>query len=417
MKKELLYIWLQQAVGLYSRLVSKVFTKFSNIEDIYNCDDFSFLGESKIKYIKRLENKDNSSAFEVLKRCESLGVQITGYYDELYPEGLRGIAMPPVALYSIGELRDLNKLPCVAIVGTRNMTDYGKRITEDFAYNFAKSGACVVSGLAKGIDTAAHRGAVMADGYTVGVLGNPIGDIYPKENVRAFETLYKRGLVISELYPGAPRTRADFPNRNRIISGISKAVVITEAGETSGALITARHATDQGRMVFAVPGAIGAANAGTNRLIKTGVSAATEPMDVLQRLVLLHPEGLDFYEPSKTERLRSYGNAVKDDPEPIKAEREEKPSRESKKAEKPIFAEPIKQEPIAAPHEEKEKTFSGALSDRIMTVLKGATPVSADEISARTGIPISDVMVELTFMEIDGRIIACPGGRFVSSKF
>ncbi|MBR5285527.1 MAG: DNA-processing protein DprA [Clostridia bacterium] len=414
MKHQLLYIWLQQAVGLYSRLVSDIFNKFQSIEDIYNCEDFSFLGESKAKYIKRLENKDNSSAFEVMKRCESLGVKITGYYDELYPEKLRGIEMPPVALYSIGDFRDLNKTPCIAIVGTRNMTDYGKQTAESFAYNFAKSGAYVISGLAKGIDTAAHRGAVMADGYTVAVLGNPIGDIYPKENLKAFETLYKRGLVISELYPGAPRTRADFPNRNRIISGISNAVVIAEAGETSGALITARHATSQGRAVFAVPGAIGAENAGTNKLIKNGIPAATEPMDVLSALMLEYPERIKTYEPSLTEQLKSYGNKAE------KREKISKPKARPVAVEETVRTAPefeeLKTDSASEPMP-SEKQFSGELSERIMTVLKGPRAVTADEISARTGIGIADVMTELTFMEIDGTIIACPGGRFVSSKF
>lgn len=414
MKHQLLYIWLQQAVGLYSRLVSDIFNKFQSIEDIYNCEDFSFLGESKAKYIKRLENKDNSSAFEVMKRCESLGVKITGYYDELYPEKLRGIEMPPVALYSIGDFRDLNKTPCIAIVGTRNMTDYGKQTAESFAYNFAKSGAYVISGLAKGIDTAAHRGAVMADGYTVAVLGNPIGDIYPKENLKAFETLYKRGLVISELYPGAPRTRADFPNRNRIISGISNAVVIAEAGETSGALITARHATSQGRAVFAVPGAIGAENAGTNKLIKNGIPAATEPMDVLSALMLEYPERIKTYEPSLTEQLKSYGNKAE------KREKISKPKARPVAVEETVRTAPEFEElktDSASEQMPSEKQFSGELSERIMTVLKGPRAVTADEISARTGIGIADVMTELTFMEIDGKIIACPGGRFVSSKF
>ncbi len=410
MKKELLYIWLQQAVGLYSRLVSKIFAEFPSIEDIYNCEDFSFLGESKAKYIKRLENKDNSSAFEVLKRCEALGVRVTGYYDELYPEGLRGIEMPPVALYSIGDMRDLNKLACIAVVGTRNMTDSGKQTAEMFAYNFAKSGACVVSGLAKGIDTAVHRGAIMADGYTVAVLGNPIGDIYPKENVKAFETLYKRGLVMSELYPGAPRTRADFPNRNRIISGISDAVVIAEAGETSGALITARHATTQGRTVFAIPGALGTENAGTNRLIKNGTPAVTEPMDVLGKLMINHPDKLKIYKPSTTERLNSYGNAPVGKKESAKRAKVPERVAEIRKPEADV-------QTSASEQMTEQKTFSGDLSKAIMTVLKGAKPITADEIAAKLGSNISDVMTELTFMEIDGSIISCPGGRFISSKF
>ena len=372
MRQDVFYIWLQQALGFYNRLVSDIFERFSSIT-------------------------------EVLKRCERLSVRVTGYYDELYPERLKKISNPPVALYSIGDFRKLDEIPCIAIVGTRKMTDYGQEITEKFAYTFSKSGACIVSGLAKGIDTAAHRGAIMADGFTVGVLGNPIGDIYPKENVKAFETLYKRGLVVSELYPNAPRTRADFPSRNRIISALSDAVVIAEAGEHSGALITARHALAQGKMLFAIPGAIGAENAGTNSLIKTGVPAATEPLDVLSPLSLVYPKGIRFYEPSLTENLRSYGNVIR----PKRAE-----SKKQTKIEKVEEKEP--------PTIEKEQdvdTLAGDNAQRILTLLKGPSPLTADEISARLGIAVSDVMTELTLMEIDGSVISSIGGRYISSKF
>lgn len=332
MKDEILYIWFQQAVGIYSRLPSEIFPRFNSISEVYECDDFSFLGEKREKYITRLEAKNISPAFEVMKRCQTMGVGITGYYDELYPSSLRKIQNPPVALYSIGKFKNLNDVPCIAIVGTRKMTDYGRETAENFAYNFSKSGAVVVSGLAKGVDTAAHRGAVMADGYTVAVLGNPIGDIYPKENKKAFEKLYECGLVVSELYPGAPRTKADFPNRNRIISGISDVVVIAEAGANSGALITAKHALEQGKGIFAVPGSIGAENAGTNQLIKQGVPIATDPNDVLSSLSLEYPEKIHFYEPSVTANLRSYGTVIS--------------RNRDKDREKQIIAEAEREEPI-----------------------------------------------------------------------
>lgn len=403
MKNEVLYIWLQQAVGLYSRLTPDIFARFESITEIYNCNDFSFLGEGRGKYIARLETKDVSSALEVLKRCNAMGVRVTGYYDELYPKRLKTINSPPVALYSIGDFRNLNENPCIAIVGTRKMSDYGRETAERFAYTFAKSGAYVISGLAKGVDTAAHRGAVMADGFTVAVLGNPIGDIYPRENEKAFQTLYERGLVLSELYPGAPRTRADFPNRNRIISGMSDTVVVAEAGEHSGALITARHAVSQGRQVFAVPGAIGAENEGTNSLIKTGVPAATEPYDILAPLTLAFPKTLHPYEPSVTESLRSYGNSVSKK----KAEKPKAEANETKKTEEKGKEEAFTQ----------NNTLSGNYAERILAVLKGKVPLTADEISARLGISVSDVMTELTLMEIDGSVISSAGGRYISSKF
>lgn len=402
MKIEALYIWLQQSIGLCNRVAYEVLSRFDSIVDVYNCDDFSFLGENKIKYIKRLESKDVSASLEVLKKCNSKGVRIIGYYDELYPERLKRLDAPPVALYAIGQVRDLDNCPSVAIVGTRKMTDYGRATAERFAYTFAKSGAYVISGLAKGVDTAAHRGAVMADGYTVAVLGVPIGEIYPKENEKAFEVLYERGLVISEMYPGAPRTRADFPNRNRIISGLSDTVVVAEAGANSGALITARYAISQGKTVFAVPGAIGAENAGTNSLIKQGVPIATEPLDVLGPLALEYPKEIHLYEPSLTKNLRSYGNVISQPTEKTGSAPSEK------REEKPIWE---------TPPTKKEESLSGGNATRILDALKGRVPLTADELSARLCIPVSDVMTELTLMEIDGSVIASVGGRYISSKF
>ncbi|MBR5746790.1 MAG: DNA-protecting protein DprA, partial [Clostridia bacterium] len=233
MKKDILYIWLQLALGICSRASRELMIKFGGVEEIYNCEDFSFLGEKHSALARRLENKDTSEAFEVLKRCNSINAGIHGYYDPDFPQKLRLIEAPPVVIYSLGRWRDLNKVPSVALVGTPRMSDYGRETAEKFAYVISKSGAAIVSGLARGVDTAAHRGAVMAGGFTVAVLGNPIGDVYPPENRRAFETLYARGLVLSEMYPGCPRTRADFPNRNRIISGLCDSTVIAEAGEHS----------------------------------------------------------------------------------------------------------------------------------------------------------------------------------------
>lgn len=441
MKQVILYIWLQQALGFYSRLPSEIFSRFESIEAIYKCEDFSFLGEKRARYIKRLESKDTSAAFEVMKRCETMGVRVTGFLDELYPERLRMIESPPVVLYSIGNFRDLNKTPCISVVGTRKMSDYGKNISEQFAYAFAKSGAYVISGLAKGIDTAAHRGATMADGYTVGVLGNPIGDIYPRENIKAFETLYKRGLVISELYPGAPRTKADFPNRNRIISGISDAVVIVEAGEKSGALITARHAISQGRKLYAVPGAVGADNAGANSLIKSGVATATEPLDVLSPLALVYPEKLWPYEPAVTKGLMSYGNtgniSKQNTPGPkftkpdisglsrtddgrhednvgeITADRAEKknavPNTDA--------AEPRPSPDASINAAENPDLISKRNKEKISKALGCMKALTVDEISAKSALDVVTVMVELTMMEIEGSVIACAGGRFISSTF
>lgn len=410
MKDRILYVWFQLALGVCNRLAGEICSEFDSIADVYNCTDFSFLGESKEKYIKRLESKDTSEAFEVLKKCESMGVGLVGYYDQHYPDSLRKIKIPPAVLYYVGELRDLGSIPCVAIVGSRKMTDYGKAVTENFAYTLSQSGVCVVSGLAKGIDTAAHRGAIKAGGYTVAVLGNPIGDVYPKENLKAFETLYKRGLVVSELYPGCPRTKADFPNRNRIISALSDAVLVAEAGENSGALITARHATEQGKPLYAIPGSIGSENAGTNQLIKKGAAIATDPQDILAPLLTRYPEVSRVYVPATTEKLRSYGNARSKTEDEIIPKVRVCPLPSDKAEENSPFADL----PVDS-HEEARLT--GDTAAMILSVLDKNKPITADEIAAKTGLPVSDVMTELTFMEIEGSVAVSVGGRYTARKF
>lgn len=411
MKKEILYIWLQLALGICNRLARELMIKFNDITEIYNCGDFSFLGEKRERYITRLENKDTSSAFEVMKRCHAIGAEITGYYDELFPDRLRLIDAPPIVLYSIGNRRNLNGVPCIAIVGTRKMTDYGKTTAEKFAYTFSKSGAVVVSGLAKGVDTAAHRGAVMAGGFTVAVLGNPIGEVYPRENEKAFMTLYKQGLVISEMYPKCPRTKADFPNRNRIISGLCDATVIAEAGDGSGALITARYALAQGRAVYAVPGDIGAENAGTNELIKKGIPIATEPYDVIAPLALEYPDKIRPYEPSLTANLRSYGHirsntasgGAKNQTERPKTPIAQNVGGNTAPNEREIIS------PESAVH-----TLSGGIGAGIKTILKSSDkPMTADELARALGLDAGTVLSELTLMEIDGSVISSAGARFL----
>lgn len=422
MRTDILYIWFQMAVGVCSASCGAVLNEFSSIEEIYKSRDFSFLGEKRKRVIKKLCDKDTGEAFEVLKRCKKLGASVVGFYDESYPVRLRSIDTPPACLYCIGSIRDLNRVPCIAVVGTRKMSDYGGTVAEDFAYSFSKSGAVVVSGLAKGIDLCAHRGAIRAGGYTVGVLGTPIGVIYPKENQKAFETLYRYGLVISELYPGCPATRADFPNRNRIISGMCDATVVAEAGDGSGSLITARHAVQQGRKLYAIPGDIGVGNHGTNGLIKQGAAVATEPYDVISDLKLEFPDGIFSYSPDLTSRLRSYGIG----PEQPREESESKAADQRE----PLFAETEKGpgdsgEAVGGDELDADgagfDTVGGAalkkqLCDKPKGILEyipvGGT-ASADELVRKSGLDMAQVLSELILLEIDGKVISYAGGRYL----
>lgn len=205
--------------------------------------------------------------------------------DKSYPFLLSQIYDPPEILYYMGELPRKKDI-LVSIVGSRKYTSYGERVTEEIAYSLAKEGLVIVSGLALGIDSIAHRSAIKAGGRTIAVLGSGLDIIYPKIHTNLAKEIIKTGgCLISEFKIGTPPYKANFPLRNRIVSGISRATIVIEAGEKSGALITAFSAINQNREVFAVPGSIYSFNSvGTNNLIKLGAYPLTCYQDVLKEL-------------------------------------------------------------------------------------------------------------------------------------
>jgi DNA processing protein len=217
---------------------------------------------------------------------QAQGINVLILEDEAYPKRLKEISQPPPVLYLRGVLCPEDEW-AVAVVGTRRITGYGRQIAEEVAATLARSGITVISGLARGVDAVAHQAALNAGGRTLAVLGSGVDRIYPPENRRLAEQVIAHGAVVSDYPPGTPPESTNFPPRNRIISGLSMAVVVVEAGQTSGALITASFAADQGREVFAVPGNINAPHSmGTNRLIQNGAHPLLDPQEVLQVLEL-----------------------------------------------------------------------------------------------------------------------------------
>lgn len=218
---------------------------------------------------------------ELKKRRQVWPYQVITVLDEDYPPLLREIHQPPWVLYCLGNVR-LLQTPAIGMVGTRKPTSYGRMAAFRLARELAERGFTVVSGMARGIDTEAHKGALQANGGTVAVLGCGIDIVYPPENKKLYETIAEKGLILSEYPPGTPVHAGLFPQRNRIISGLSKGVVVVEAPVRSGALITADFALEQSRDVFAVPGPIyQAQSGGTNRLIREGAKIVTDVEDIL----------------------------------------------------------------------------------------------------------------------------------------
>jgi len=219
-------------------------------------------------------------------QIQAKGIQVQTWSDEVYPQRLKEIEQLPPVLYLRGELLPEDSW-AVAIVGTRRVSPYGRQIAEEIASFLAANGITVVSGLARGVDAIAHNAALKAGGRTLAVLGSGVDRIYPPENRALAERIFEHGAVMSDYIPGTPPESSNFPPRNRIISGLSMAVVVVEAGETSGALITAEFATEQGREVFAVPGSILAPQSkGTNKLIQNGAHPLLSANDIMQVLNL-----------------------------------------------------------------------------------------------------------------------------------
>jgi DNA processing protein len=233
-----------------------------------------------------LQVRSNVDLDMILQRIQDLNINVITWEDAGYPRRLKEIDQSPPVIYVHGALTPDDDF-AVAIVGTRRVTAYGRQVTQEIATELVRNGLTVVSGLARGVDAIAHSAAMQAGGRTLAVMGSGVDRIYPPEHRRLAESIVPVGALLSDYPLGAPPDAANFPPRNRIISGLSLAVVVVEAGERSGALITASFAADQGRDVFAVPGNINAPqSAGTNRLIQKGAHPYLGVQDLLETLNL-----------------------------------------------------------------------------------------------------------------------------------
>lgn len=313
--------------------------------------------------------KDWDKVKTELELLKKYNVNIITYQDELYPQKLLKVYDRPPFIYVLGNLNedDIN----IAIVGSRAASTYGKYTTEKISRELALKGVTVVSGMARGIDSAAHRGAITAHGRTVAILGSGLDVIYPPENKKLYADIIQNGAVISEFPLGTPPRSSNFPARNRIISGISYGVVIVEAGEKSGSLITARLALEQGREVFAVPGSIDSAGSrGTNKLIKQGAKLIENTDDILEDIL---PQIEKIY-------------ALKT---PSVSSSEEIPYKHAEKL-----------------NEVDQKLFDSISPGRI----------HIDDLISSTGLSSADILSALTTMELKGIVQQHPGKLFSLKK-
>ncbi len=278
-------VWLHK-LGIKEYIKLKMLHDFKTYKAVYDAQQkqYQMYGLNEKQLEKIYSSKNNLDEIQkLIKKCEALGVHILDLFDEDYPNELKQIPDPPLALFAMGNISYLNH-PSIAIVGARKCSEYGFNITKRIAKELAEAGIAVISGMATGIDEAAHKGA-LEQGITIAVLGTGIDICYPRTNYPIYRKIAEKGCIISEYPIGTPPLPFQFPKRNRIISGISIGVLVTEAEEKSGSLITADLALQYNKDIYAVPGNVESRfSIGTNKLIQQGAKLVINTEDIIDDL-------------------------------------------------------------------------------------------------------------------------------------
>jgi DNA processing protein len=358
--------WLRLTLipGIGGGTQRKLLAAFGLPDAIFAAGSSALRGVIGEKAVNLLRDSNNEASVQAALAWSSLPDQhIVTLADPEYPQMLLQIPDPPSVIYVRGRLDLLNR-PALAIVGSRNPTAQGIQNAERFAATFSEAGLVIASGLALGIDAAAHRGALAAGGNTVAFIGTGIDRIYPARNRELALEIAAKGAIVSEFPIGTPVSASNFPRRNRLISGFSRGALIVEAAVESGSLITARLAAEQGREVFAIPGSIHAPQArGCHKLIKQGAKLVETAQDVLEEL------------------RWNVSNAATEDPLQVST------------------ASPT----AVSPEQEAVSQLLAAMS---------FDPCSTDDLAVRCGLTAEALSVMLLHLELDGRVASLPGGRY-----
>ncbi len=281
------YMQVVSTSGVGPQILRRLLDRFDSAAGILaasprDLTDVEGVGVALARQLRSAETRE--TAMRIIETCNTQGIRILRPSQAEFPRLLKEIPDPPNILYVRGQLRTTDAL-AVAIVGTRSASQYGRSQSERFSRSLARAGLTIVSGLARGIDAAAHHGALEASGRTIGVLSSGVAEIYPPQHQELGQRIIRQGALISEMPPGTRPRKGMFPQRNRLISGLTLGTIVMEAAERSGALITSRLAGEQGREVFALPSMVTAPNSrGCHQLIRDGAHLVQDPEDVLDAL-------------------------------------------------------------------------------------------------------------------------------------
>ena len=420
----LYWIWLAQKCGVASKQFGRIIEKYEDPFDVYRLtdDEIEQLEGINSALRAKLCQKDLESSYAILRYCKENRVDIISYGDIRYPQRLKSIVDPPIVLYCRGHFPDFNSLLCIGIVGTRTMSEYGKQSSYKIGYELASAGVTVVSGMALGIDAAAACGVLSAGGCTVAVLGCGISVVYPKEHKRLMEEIAKHGAVITEYPPNEPPYGHNFPKRNRIISGLCQGTLVIEGSATSGAMITARRAIDQGREVFALPGKIDESNSdGPNELIREGAYTVLGSDDILKHYDFLYHDVIDSTALSKAKRkiadkdadkaLKKYGAGVKRSAARAKSEDKDDVLIPEEKPQNVHTVNEAKAERVA----DDSANMLDSLDEFTRSVFETMPidkAISPDSLAAH-GLDIGAAVTALTMLELYGLVSSLPGGLYI----
>lgn len=393
------WLWLTTRKGLDAAGVLTVLDYFVTPERAYYADREEY-DQLPLPPSARagLCGKELDRADRILADCQRLSLRIMTLRDGDYPERLRQIGTPPAVLYIRGKLFDFDEEAAVAVVGSRKPSQYGEMAAAKLGMELASGGALVLSGIAEGLDTCAIKGALKAGGLVVSVLGGGIDIHYPAENRYLYEDVAAAGALISEYPPGTEHKGYHFPRRNRILSGLALGVLAVECTRYSGTMSTVRHAMDQDRDIFAIPGAINAPmSEGTNWLIQQGAKLVTRGEDILEEYRSRFPGRLGrraLFSPSAAqERL-----------EDVEREAAAASVRQEQPAQKPRPTLEL------VPRSEQ----AGRFTDDQLAILRalGEGSRSADELVEQTGIPARRILSALTMLQVERVVEESAGRRF-----
>lgn len=405
---EVYWVWLCELEGLTPKGMLRVLSAFGSPEAAFHATERELDSRKGLKDEDRkaLRCRDLTAAQKIVEDCYERNISILTMEDHRYPDLLRQIPDPPPVLYYVGRLPDFDHELTIAIVGHRKASAQGMEIACKLGYELSRAGVIVISGCAAGVDAAAMQGALRGGSSVVGILGGGVDVVYPKENRRLLEDVQDYGCLISEYPPGTKPLGWHFPIRNRIISGLSRGVIVAEAPKQSGSLITARLAIEQGRDVFAVPGAAGGRLcAGSNDLLRQGAALAENGSDVVDGYAYLFPERVRPLTEEDRASYEAIAAELRDNsPEVLVASPVKTPRSGGKididNGKTPTY---IDVQEAAAGLPPDEAAVLGTLSEgRLQT----------DEIIRRSGMTASAVLGILTMLEVRGLIRSLPGGIY-----